>query len=76
MSKSLEILKKYSNVMNMEDYALLKRDLKILESYRAWTTYEIASDICLLGTFNIHDDCSDFEYFYEKEYLKRKTQNE
>ena len=73
MNKSLEILKKYSNVMDMEDYLLIKRELKILNSYREHT---LLTSECyeanIKGKFFIHDDCEDFEYFMKNEYLERE----
>lgn len=67
----LEILKKATN-LTIDEYIFLKKELKILNCYRNYTTlYSRCCDINVSGDFFIHDDCENFEYFVKNEYLAR-----
>ena len=69
-SKTLEILKKYAPQMKVEDYQAIKKELKILQSYRCHTLLQsICNEVSIQGNFHIDDDCEDFEYFRKNEYL-------
>lgn len=70
MKKIFEILSKYKNVIDQQDYQKLKKDLKILDSYRNNMSFTNISEVCVKGNFFIHDDYEDFEYFLKNEIKK------
>lgn len=68
--KSYDILKKYRGIIGVEDYQVLKKELKLLRTYRQNTKmYSVCDSVNISGDFFIHDDLEDFDYFRKNEYL-------
>ena len=71
--KSYDTLKRYKGVINVEDYQLLKKELKILRAYRHTTKlFSLNSSTSISGELLITDNNDDFDYFRKNEYLPQQ----
>ena len=70
--KSYDILKKYRGIIGVEDYQVLKKELKLLRTYRQNTTlFTLDNEQNISGSFMIHNNNDDFDYFRKNEYLPK-----
>ena len=71
--KSYDTLKNYKGVISIEDYQLLKKELKILRTYRHSTKlFSLDNTTSITGEFFIGNNNDEFDYFRKNEYLPRE----
>lgn len=71
-NKALAILKKYASGMKVDDYQLLKKELKLLQTYRKHMSLYNNHNTIVYSEFAIDNSDEDFDYFLKNEVLKEE----